>query len=105
MPQYQHVLQSFAYAHLPAHVQVVVKPFAELAHALVWGDNTPESGNVTLGGPLPRNAELTETLLRLLEARDAAVRCILAGRTSSAPSAQAEPICTPAQIANGDCPR
>ena len=74
----EHILQFFAYAHLPAHLQGVSKPFCELANAIVSGDNTPESGTVTFGGPLPRNPERTVALRKLLEAKDAAVRALLA---------------------------
>jgi len=40
------MLQFFAYAHLPPHLQAVSKPFCDLAHAIVLGDNVPESGTV-----------------------------------------------------------
>lgn len=74
----EHILQFFAYEHLPAHLQAVSKPFCELAHAIVLGDNTSASGNVTMGPPLPRNPERTVALRKLLEAKDAAVRALLA---------------------------
>jgi hypothetical protein len=74
----EHILQFFAYAHLPAHLQAVSRPFCDLAHAIVKGDNVPEAGTVTLGGPLPRNPERTVALRKLLEAKDAAVRALLA---------------------------
>jgi len=74
----EHILQFFAYAHLPAHLQAVSKPFCELAHAIVMGDNAAEAGTVTLGPPLPRNPERTVALRKLLEAKDAAVRAFLA---------------------------
>jgi hypothetical protein len=70
-------MQFFAYAHLPAHLQLVSKPFCDLAHAIVLGDNTAESGTVTIGNALPRNAERTVALRKLLEAKDAAVRALL----------------------------
>ena len=75
--QTEPLLQFFAYAHLPAHLQMVSKPFCELAHAIVNGDNGPESGTTTLGGPLPRNPERTVALRKLLEAKDCAVRAVL----------------------------
>lgn len=56
------VLQFFAYAHLPAHLQDVSKPFCELANAVADG---------------PANAETTVALRKLLEAKDAAVRAVL----------------------------
>lgn len=54
------ILQFFAYAHLPAHLQCVSKPFGDLANWIC--DN------------LPRNPERTVALRKLLEAKDAAVR-------------------------------
>lgn len=77
-PPPEHILQFFAYAHLPAHLQLVSKPFCDLAHAMVMGDNVPESGTVTFGSPLPRNPERTVALRKLLEAKDAAVRALVA---------------------------
>jgi hypothetical protein len=74
----EHILQFFAYAHLPASLQMISKPFCELAHAMVEGDNGPESGTTTFGPPLPRNPERTVALRKLLEAKDAAVRARLA---------------------------
>lgn len=72
------ILQFFAFEHLPPHLRSVSKPFCDLAHAIVDGDNVPESGTVTLGPPLPRNSERTVALRKLLEAKDAAVRALLA---------------------------
>ena len=74
----EHILQFFAYAHLPAHLQAISKPFCELAHAMVEGDNGTASGTTTFGPPLPRNPERTVALRKLLEAKDAAVRAFLA---------------------------
>lgn len=74
----EHILQFFKYDHLPPHLQMVSKPFCDLAHAIVKGDNVPESGTVTLGPPLPRNPERTVALRKLLESKDAAVRALLA---------------------------
>ena len=56
------IMQFFAYAHLPAHLQEVSRPFGELAEALL---------------NLPRNPERTVALRKLLEAKDAAVRAKL----------------------------
>lgn len=72
------IMQFFAYTHLPAHLQAISKPFCELAHAIVDGDNSLESGSITFGPPLPRNAERTVALRKLLESKDAAVRASLA---------------------------
>ncbi len=76
------ILQFFAYEHLPPHLQAVSKPFCELAHAIVDGDNAPSSGTVTFGPPLPRNPERTVALRKLLEAKDAAVRALIAKEPS-----------------------
>jgi hypothetical protein len=57
------MLQFFAYAHLPQHLQNVSQPFGDLAQQLV---NT-----------LPRNPERTVALRKLLEAKDCAVRSLL----------------------------
>jgi hypothetical protein len=78
LPQ-EHILQFFAYDHLPHHLASISKPFCDLAHALVLGDNAPEAGTATTAhGPLPRNPERTVALRKLLEAKDAAVRALLA---------------------------
>lgn len=57
-------MQFFAHAHLPPHLAAVSAPFAELAERVV----------VTL----PRNPERTVALRKLLEAKDAAVRALVA---------------------------
>ena len=74
----EHILQFFAYAHLPPHLQAVSKPFCDLANAIVSGDNVEVSGSVTFGPALPRNPERTVALRKLLEAKDAAVRALVA---------------------------
>lgn len=74
----EHILQFFAFAHLPPHLQAVSRPFCDLAHAIVMGDNVPEAGTVTIGNALPRNPERTVALRKLLEAKDAAVRALVA---------------------------
>lgn len=78
------MLQFFAYAHLPPHLQAVSRPFCELAHAIVLGDNVPASGTVTFGKPLPMNPERTVALRKLLEAKDCAVRALLYRESDSA---------------------
>ena len=56
------IVKFFAYAHLPAFLQNVSKPFADLAlHILT----------------IPRCAERTVALRKLLESKDAAVRAAL----------------------------
>ena len=60
----EHILQFFAYAHLPPHLQVVSKPFGDMAQQIV--------------DTLPRNPERTVALRKLLESKDAAVRALVA---------------------------
>lgn len=57
------LLQFFEYAHLPAHLQAVSKPFGDLAQKLA--------------ATLPSNPESTVALRKLLEAKDCAVRALL----------------------------
>lgn len=54
------ILRYFHFAHLPPHLQVVSAKFFELVCALL--------------ALVPRNAERTVALRKLLEAKDAAVR-------------------------------
>lgn len=58
-----YLLQFFAYEHLPPHLQVISKPFGELAK--------------TIAETLPENPEKTTALRKLLEAKDCAVRAQL----------------------------
>lgn len=60
----EHILQFFAYSHLPPHLQAVSKPFGDLAQQIVE--------------TLPRNPERTVALRKLLESKDAAVRALIA---------------------------
>ena len=76
-PRKETMLQFFEYEHLPLNLQMVSRPFYELAHAIVNGDNNAESGTVTIGGPLPSNPERTVALRKLLEAKDCAIRAML----------------------------
>ena len=57
------ILQFFAFAHLPPHLQAVSLPFGEMAQKIV--------------DTLPRNPERTVALRKLLESKDAAVRALL----------------------------
>lgn len=57
------MMQFFAYAHLPGHLQEISKPFGDLAELMV--------------STLPRNPERTAGLRKLLEAKDCAVRARL----------------------------
>lgn len=59
-----HILQFFAFDHLPPHLAEISKPFCELAHAMY--------------ASLPRNPERSVTLRKLLESKDAAVRAVIA---------------------------
>jgi hypothetical protein len=61
----ERMLQFFLYAHLPPALQEVSRPFGELAAQLATN--------------LPRNAERTVALRKLLEAKDCAVRASLEG--------------------------
>lgn len=54
------ILRYFHYTHLPVKLQAASRPFCELAAHIVT--------------TLPRNAERTVALRKLLEAKDAAVR-------------------------------
>lgn len=57
------IMQFFTYAHLPVHLQEISRPFAELAEQI--------------HSTLPRNAERSTALRKLLESKDAAVRARL----------------------------
>jgi hypothetical protein len=59
----ERMLSWFEYAHLPAHLQEVSRPFGDLAHQLI---------NLAEPGP-----ERTVAFRKLLEAKDAAVRARL----------------------------
>ncbi len=58
------ILRFFAYEHLPPKLQEVSKPCGELAQTFV--------------DTLPSNPERTVALRKLLEAKDAAVRALIA---------------------------
>lgn len=60
----EHILQFFAWEHLPPHLQDVSRPFGLVAARIV--------------ATLPRNPERTVSLRKLLEAKDAAVRAVVA---------------------------
>jgi excisionase family DNA binding protein len=57
------LMRFFAYDHLPVHLRAVSQPFGELAETIV--------------ATLPRSAERTVSLRKLLEAKDAGVRAAL----------------------------
>ena len=62
-PSVAWVLQFFAYSHLPSLLQAVSKPFCHLADEVASG---------------PQNAETVMALRKLLEAKDCAVRAVIA---------------------------
>lgn len=64
MEQRDHIMQFFAWQHLPEHLQKISRPFGEMA------ENIEQT--------LPRNPERTVALRKLLEAKDAAVRSVVA---------------------------
>ena len=64
VPTPEHIAQFFAFEHLPPHLQEVSRPFGELAQRIL--------------DTLPRNPERTIALRKLLEAKDAAVRALVA---------------------------
>ena len=56
------ILKFFSYEHLPQNLQAISKPFCDLAHVVAkYQDND--------------FAEKSTVLRKLLEAKDAAVRC------------------------------
>lgn len=57
------MMQFFAYAHLPVHLQALSRPFCGMAAGIIT--------------TLPRNPERTACLRKLLEAKDCAVRARL----------------------------
>lgn len=59
-----HIMQFFAYDHLPEALQDVSRPFSLLAQ--------------TIALHVPQNPERTVALRKLLEAKDAAVRALIA---------------------------
>lgn len=61
--RFEPLLRFFKYAHLPPQLAEVSKPFASLAHQLVR--------------TLPKGAERTAAVRRLLESKDCAVRALL----------------------------
>ena len=63
MPERHYLLQFFAFEHLPGDLQAVSKLFHALAERI---DET-----------IPKNAESTTALRKLLEAKDCAVRALL----------------------------
>ncbi len=58
------IMQFFSYSHLPEKLQQVSKPFGDLANQIATD--------------LPRNEESDMALRKLLEAKDAAVRSLIA---------------------------
>ena len=75
-----HILQFFAHSHLPPHLAEVSRPFGELAERLA--------------ACLPDNPERDVALRKLLEAKDAAVRAMVAKADHAAPEPGALPAYT-----------
>lgn len=65
------ILRYFHYEHLPPHLRAISAPFCELA--------------VSMCHMLPRNAETSTMLRKLLEAKDCAVRANLTATDHPAP--------------------
>ena len=83
------ILRFFHYSHLPEKLRSASKPFCDLAGHIVE--------------TLPRNAERTVALRKLLEAKDAAVRANLANKPVRQP---VEPeIGEPVQVGDADIDR
>ncbi|AWX98551.1 hypothetical protein A8139_00770 [Marinomonas primoryensis] len=57
------ILKFFKWQHLPLHLQLVSKPFSDMADLIVER--------------LPDNEERTAALRKLLESKDAAVRALV----------------------------
>lgn len=64
-----HIMQFFAFMHLPQELREISRPFCELAKGIV-DPNSPHF--------VPQNPERTVALRKLLEAKDAAVRAFIA---------------------------
>lgn len=62
-PLTEPLLRFFAFAHLPPHLQAVSEKFYDLAQEIVRD--------------IPRSAERTAALRKLLESKDCAVRALL----------------------------
>lgn len=60
----EHIMQFFAYGHLPPNLQEISRPFHDMAQNIMHS--------------IPRNPERTVALRKLLEAKDATVRAHLA---------------------------
>lgn len=59
------ILKFFKYEHLPEHLREASRPFCELAEKIAYDSNFKDG------------AEKSVALRKLLEAKDAAVRCAL----------------------------
>jgi hypothetical protein len=78
MPDQDPIMQFFEYEHLPNHLREASIPFCKLA---IW-----------VQSELPRCAERTVALRKLLEAKDAAVRARLTlGGVGEGPEEPARP--------------
>ena len=66
-PATQHLVEFFAFDHLPVHLQEISRPFSVLANDVCYW--------------LPDGPELTAGLRKLLEAKDCMVRAAVAAHT------------------------
>jgi hypothetical protein len=64
MEPVEHIMQFFAHAHLPPNLAAISAPFGKLADDIIT--------------TCPRNPERNVALRNLLEAKDAAVRALVA---------------------------
>lgn len=62
-PEREPIMQFFSFVHLPEPLREISEPFSKLAEIIQAG--------------LPRNAERSTALRKLLEAKDAAVRAAI----------------------------
>ena len=70
-PSQEALMRFFEYDHLPEHLQLISKPFGELAQKLC---------DLAVANHMAADAELTTALRKLLEAKDCAVRAALGTR-------------------------
>lgn len=76
------LLRWFDYRHLPPHLQFTSKIFADVADTLI--------------ATVPRSAERSVALRKLLEGKDAAVRAVIESLTNTPPAPSSPPSSPPA---------
>ncbi len=86
------VLRFFEYGHLPEGTVIrdVAQDFTVFANSLVEAYG------------LPQDPELTVALRKLLESKDAAVRCAVIAEKAARGMEQGEPIVNPSEFAGGN---